>query len=126
MVFSELIRQQWLALNLTQSALAEQLFVSNKTISNWKTGKTLPDFDNLLRIAKVLSVSLDQLLLEDDQMVKSIKVNERLKMMKRFMGFASITNALFLVLSVGHSILGDWAVYLLVAATFLIFWWLSG
>ncbi|NDR69863.1 XRE family transcriptional regulator [Lactobacillus sanfranciscensis] len=30
----------------TQSELADQLLISSKTISNWETGKTIPDLEN--------------------------------------------------------------------------------
>ena len=30
--------------NLTQEQLAERLGVSNKTISKWETGKSMPDY----------------------------------------------------------------------------------
>ena len=33
---------------VTNVELANQLLVSSKTISNWETGKTTPDIDNLI------------------------------------------------------------------------------
>jgi len=41
--------------NLTQSDLATKLNVTNKAISNWETGKNLPD----LEIIKELSIILE-------------------------------------------------------------------
>ena len=40
--------------NLTQSDLATKLNVTNKAISNWETGKNLPD----LEIIKELSIRI--------------------------------------------------------------------
>lgn len=40
--------------NLTQDQLAEKLFVTRQTVSNYETGKTRPDVDMILRIAQVL------------------------------------------------------------------------
>lgn len=48
--------------NMTQSQLAEKLYVSDKTISKWETGKGLPDISFLEPLANILQVSLPELL----------------------------------------------------------------
>lgn len=40
--------------NLTQEALAERLFVTRQTVSNYENGKTRPDVDMIMKIAQVL------------------------------------------------------------------------
>lgn len=57
---------------LTQEQLAEKVYVSNKTISNWETGKTKPDIESLILLAKLFHLSLDNLLLEGSEMVESL------------------------------------------------------
>lgn len=47
---------------MTQSQLAEQLGVSNKTVSKWETGAGLPDISLLIDLAKELEISVDDLL----------------------------------------------------------------
>ena len=47
---------------MTQDALAEKLFVSHQTVSNYETGKRIPDIDMLIRIADIYEVTLEQLL----------------------------------------------------------------
>ena len=47
---------------MTQSALAERLFVSDKTVSKWENGKGYPDISLLDSIAKVFGVSVAELL----------------------------------------------------------------
>ena len=47
--------------NLTQTALAKDLKVSNTTISNWEAGYRQPDLDSLIRLANYFDVSLDYL-----------------------------------------------------------------
>ena len=42
------------ARNMTQDILAEKLFVTRQTVSNYETGRSRPDVDMLLRIAEVL------------------------------------------------------------------------
>lgn len=48
--------------NLTQSALAEILGVSDKAVSKWETGRGLPDITLVEPIAKALGVSVIELL----------------------------------------------------------------
>lgn len=50
---------------LTQDDLAERLYVSRQTISNWETGKSYPDLHSLLMMATLFQVSLDQLVKGD-------------------------------------------------------------
>lgn len=54
-----ILRQQK---NMTQDELAEQLFVSRQTVSNYETGRSQPDIDTLLRIAEVLGVEAQTIL----------------------------------------------------------------
>lgn len=46
----------------TQQQLADKLNLSNKTISKWESGAGSPDIANLLDLAEVLGVSVDELL----------------------------------------------------------------
>lgn len=46
----------------TQKELAENLFVSNKTISKWETGNGMPDVSMLLPLSKLLGVTVTELL----------------------------------------------------------------
>ena len=40
--------------HLTQEKLAEQLFVTRQTVSNYENGRTRPDVDQILRLAEIL------------------------------------------------------------------------
>ena len=46
-------------LGLTQQELADKLFVSDKVISKWETGKSVPDTSILVELANVLGISLN-------------------------------------------------------------------
>lgn len=52
---------------LTQAKLAEQINVSNKTISRWETGEGYPEISLLRPLAKALGTTVDDLLSEDEE-----------------------------------------------------------
>lgn len=58
------------AQGLSQEALAEKIFVTRQTISNWETGKSYPDVHSLMLLGGVFNVSLDQLVKEDIDIMK--------------------------------------------------------
>jgi transcriptional regulator with XRE-family HTH domain len=47
---------------LTQAELAEKLNITRTAVTKWETGKTLPDYQTLINIAKIFCVSTDYLL----------------------------------------------------------------
>ena len=55
------IKQHREAVGLTQSQLAESLFVSFQAISAWERGITPPDLENVCRLAEFFGVSVDSL-----------------------------------------------------------------
>ena len=48
--------------NLTQAELAEKLNVSDKTVSKWETGAASPDLSMIVPLARLLGVSIDELM----------------------------------------------------------------
>lgn len=48
--------------NITQDELAEMLFVSRQTISNYETGRSRPDIDTLIRLSEILGADVQDLL----------------------------------------------------------------
>lgn len=57
-------------LNMSQDELAEAVFVTRQTISNWENEKNYPDVQSLLRLSAVFEVSLDELIKGDLEMMK--------------------------------------------------------
>ena len=47
---------------MTQEELAQALFVTRQTVSNYETGKSRPDIDMLVSIAQVLETDVNQVL----------------------------------------------------------------
>ncbi|MBR0420561.1 MAG: helix-turn-helix domain-containing protein [Erysipelotrichaceae bacterium] len=48
--------------NMTQSELAEKLGVSNRAVSKWETGKSMPDSGIMLELCALLSINVNELL----------------------------------------------------------------
>ncbi|CAM2874076.1 transcriptional regulator [Streptococcus acidominimus] len=55
---------------LSQEELAEKLYVSRQTISNWERGRTYPDINSLLLMATFFDISLDNLIKGDVDFMK--------------------------------------------------------
>ena len=60
--------------NLTQEQLAQQLGVSNKTISKWETGKCMPDYSVIQKLCDALHVTLPELMDGEDSAEDSVRV----------------------------------------------------
>ena len=48
--------------NLSQEELAEKLGVSRQAVSKWERSEASPDTDNLIALAKIYDLSLDELI----------------------------------------------------------------
>lgn len=48
--------------NLTQEALASRMCVVRQTISKWENGISVPDAEQLIRLADILGVSVSELI----------------------------------------------------------------
>lgn len=60
--FSERINELRIENNLSRAELAQKLNVSVRLISYWENGQRECDFDMLIKIADLFSVSIDYLL----------------------------------------------------------------
>ena len=65
MKFNDVIINERKARNLTQKDFARLLNVSDKTISKWETGVSIPDLETLLLVSKVLGVPIIERILDD-------------------------------------------------------------
>lgn len=75
MEVKEQIRAYRSSLGLSQEELAEAVYVTRQTVSNWETGKSYPDIQSLLRLSAFFGVSLDQLIKGDAERMKE-KIND--------------------------------------------------
>ena len=56
------IAQKRRALNLTQEQLADMLDVSNKTVSKWENGKSMPDYSIIQKLCETIHVTIAELM----------------------------------------------------------------
>ncbi|HIS28288.1 MAG TPA: helix-turn-helix transcriptional regulator [Candidatus Avamphibacillus intestinigallinarum] len=56
--------------NISQEELAEKIYVSRQSISNWENERSYPDIHNLLMMSVLFNVSLDDLVKGDVEMMK--------------------------------------------------------
>lgn len=65
---------------LSQEMLAEKIYVSRQTISNWENDKNYPDINSLLRLSEIFHVSIDILIKGDvEKMKEEIRQEDRQK-----------------------------------------------
>ena len=64
------IRKYRNAQELSQEELAEKIYVTRQTISNWENEKSYPDIHSLLLLSSVFEISLDQLIKGDIEIMK--------------------------------------------------------
>ena len=77
-MLATILKQRRLELNLTQQAVADQLHTTRQTISNWETGKNLPDVPLLIAISDLYELSLDTMLKSDSQYVQKVTTDYQL------------------------------------------------
>lgn len=65
---------------MSQEQLAEVIFVSRQTISNWETDRTYPDVQSLLLLSNLFGVSVDDLIKGDVEEMKAVLTNEAKKL----------------------------------------------
>ncbi len=62
---------------LTSEKFAEKFNVSRQAVSKWETGESMPDIENIVKIAKYFNVTLDYLLLDSN--VRTLEENESIR-----------------------------------------------
>lgn len=63
-------------MSLSQDALAEKIYVSRQTISNWENDKNYPDIKSLILLSEVFHISVDILIKGDVEIMREIINNE--------------------------------------------------
>ncbi|CAJ1177216.1 transcriptional regulator [Companilactobacillus paralimentarius DSM 13238 = JCM 10415] len=66
----EQIRKYRKQYNFSQEELADKIYVSRQTISNWENGKSYPDIENLLILSTLFHITLDELIKGDIEVMR--------------------------------------------------------
>ena len=72
-------------INISQEELADMVFTSRQTISNWENDKTYPDINSLKLLCNIFDLSLDNLIEGDIENMKR-KIYERVSEIKQILG----------------------------------------
>lgn len=109
MELSRQIKKYRTQADLSQEELAEKIFVSRQTISNWENDKNYPDIKSLVLMSEVFQVSLDNLIKGDlEKMKKEIDAQEFEKFQKDGNVFA-VLFIILLIAPVPLVLLWEWA-----------------
>ncbi|MCW6678555.1 helix-turn-helix domain-containing protein [Anaerococcus sp. NML200574] len=73
MKIGEKLKQARLNKKMTQEEVADKLYVSRQSISNWENNKTYPDIGNVLALSDLYEISLDELLKGSDNFMKHLE-----------------------------------------------------
>ena len=65
--------------NISQDELAEKIFVSRQTISNWENSKSYPDIKSLLLLSDIFKVSLDDFMKGDIEKIKNLVNTQKVR-----------------------------------------------
>jgi transcriptional regulator with XRE-family HTH domain len=113
-------------MSLSQDALAEKVYVSRQTISNWENGKSYPDVNSLILLSEVFGTSIDNLIKGDVEIMKEKVKNED---RKRFEKLSQVYGVLFLVIIIspvplvhflGYAGIGIWVALAISAFCFAV------
>ena len=99
----------------TQENVAEKINVSRQTISNWENEKSYPDIINVIELSNLYSISLDDLLKGDREMMEHLEECTNVVRSTRKLIGAIILNVITVILLITLSMfLPDKSFYLFV------------
>ena len=94
MDISNQIKTRREAMGLSQEQLAEKLYVSRQTISNWERDKTYPDVQSLLMLSVLFGTSIDTLVKGDVTVMEEAVERDRKCLGTRMLRLAVLMLAL--------------------------------
>ena len=110
------IKRHRTRLGLSQEELADRIFVTRQSVSNWENGKTYPDLQSLLRLSDLFGLSLDELIKGDIETMKEEINRLEIQKMNRWGGILALLMLTLMLLPAPLLKLLDTAGFLLVMA----------
>ncbi len=110
------IKRHRTRLGLSQEELADRIFVTRQSVSNWENGRTYPDLQSLLRLSDLFGRSLDELIKGDIETMKEEINRLEIQKMNRWGGILALLMLTLMLLPAPLLKLLDTAGFLLVMA----------
>ena len=123
--------------NLTQAELAEKLGITDRAVSKWETGRSLPDSSIMLDLCSIIKISVNDLLSgavvtmneinkKQEQMIIELvkekqEADKRLLKVEVFIGILSIIILLVLIAIAAFANLDAWLRIVLIVSGFVVF-----
>ena len=100
--------------NLTQEQLAQQLGVSNKTISKWENGKCMPDYSIIQTLCDALHVTLPELMDGEDAADSSVRVYDDAQILDLLRNLKDRINSSIMFITHDLGVIAEMADYVVV------------
>ena len=110
------IKRHRTRLGLSQEELADRIFVTRQSVSNWENGRTYPDLQSLLRLSDLFGLSLDELIKGDIETMKEEINKLEIQKMNRWGGILALLMLTLMLLPAPLLKLLDTAGFLMVMA----------
>ncbi len=110
------IKRHRTRLGLSQEELADRIFVTRQSVSNWENSRTYPDLQSLLRLSDLFGLSLDELIKGDIETMKEEINRLEIQKMNRWGGILALLMLTLMLLPAPLLKLLDTAGFLLVMA----------
>lgn len=78
------IKMHRLETKLSQEDLADRVYVSRQTISNWENDKSYPDVHSLILLSEIFQISLDKLIKGDIDAMKEVIEKQEIEKMNHY------------------------------------------
>ncbi len=94
--------------DLSQEQVAEKLFVSRQTISNWENERSYPDIISIIKLSDLYEISLDELLKGDQKMMEHLEeCTNVVESNKKLIGAIILNILLFLIMLLMATLMPD-------------------
>ena len=123
--------------SLTQAQLAEMLGITDRAVSKWETGKSLPDSSIMLELCEILNINVNELLSGERLIMKNYnekaeqnllemkkqkeEADKRLLKMEFVLGFTASISFMVLIFTASFVTMPDWVRILLISLGFVLF-----
>ena len=88
---------------LSQEELAERVYVTRQTISNWENNKSYPDINSIVLLSEIFEISIDNLIKGDVEQMKKEINSEEVKKLNLYATIMAILMPVATILPVSYT-----------------------